>query len=59
MTWVVDDQDNRFDGPVRIQAPSTIVHSLPFTTINNTYILLDTADPEFHIRYSRYPPASL
>ena len=56
--WVVDDQDNRYDGPVEIGvtlwehpvgSPTVAV-----STFNPTYILLDTYDPEYKVDLLRY-----
>jgi len=57
-SWTVDDQDNRYDGPVEIDvrlwehpvgSPTVAV-----STDNPTYVLLDTYDPEYKIDLLRY-----
>lgn len=55
--WVVDDQDNRYDGPVQIRF-TTYEHAagspgVTYATSHPTYILLDTYDPEYSVELRR------
>jgi len=59
--WIVDDQDNRFDGPVKVKV-TTYRQSYTGTTVATdhvTYILLDTYDPEYRVSMNRMDATSL
>ncbi len=56
--WVVDDQDNRYDGPVDIKVTlwehPVSSPSVAVATEHPTYVLLDTYDPEYKVTLTRY-----
>jgi len=54
--WTVDDQDNRYDGPVEIRVTTYELDMLLDTvaTEHPTYVLLDTYDPEYDVALLRY-----
>ena len=55
--WIVDDQDNWADGPVKITFTlyehDLATSSVVFSTPQETYILLDTYDPEYEVNLIR------
>jgi len=54
--WVIDDQANRYDGPVEIRF-TTFKHPVglftPVWTTHQTFVYLDTYDPEYRVAMTR------
>jgi len=60
--WVLDDQDNRFDGPAKIVF-TTYEHDVAMTSVyatdHPTYVLIDTYDPEYRVQLTRVSGAPM
>ncbi len=59
--WVVDDQDNRYDGPVRVTFTTYRQNFADVTVITDhvTFFLLDTYDPQYEVAMTRMDDSPL
>jgi len=59
--WIVDDQDNRFDGPAKITVTKyqRDVSDRVVATDHISYALIDTYDPSYSVSATRYDGTAL